>query len=80
MLNDAYDVLKELYDNQCKNGFCDLVVDGATGFIFINKVGQLYKSNAIDHSIHRIVNNNNAQELVEAKKECKSYTGCYGAC
>lgn len=69
MLDDVYDVLKELYDDQCKHGFSDLVVDGATGFIFINKVGQLYKSNAIDHSIHRIVNNHNAQELVEAKKE-----------
>lgn len=69
MLDDVYDVLKELYDEQKEEGFSDLVVDGATGFIFINKVGQLYKSNAIDHSIKRIVNNHNAQEIVDAKKE-----------
>lgn len=69
MLDDVYDVLKELYDYQTEHGFSDLVVDGATGFIFINKVGQLYKSNAIDHSIQRIVNNHNAQEIVEAKRK-----------
>ena len=69
MLDDVYDVLKELYDDQTKNGFSSLVVDGAKGFIFINKSGTLYKHNAIDHSIKRIVNNHNAEEIVKAKKE-----------
>lgn len=69
MLDDVYDVLKEMYDYQMENGVSPLVVDGATGFIFINKVGTLYKHTAIDHSIKRIVNNYNAQEEVKAKKE-----------
>lgn len=69
MLDDVYEVLRELYEKQKKEGFSPLVVDGATGFIFINKVGALYKHNAIDHSIHRIVNNHNAEEIVRAKKE-----------
>ena len=69
MLDDVYDVLKELYDDQKKNGFSSLVVDGAKGFIFINKSGTLYKHNAIDHAIKRIVNNYNAEEIVKAKRE-----------
>lgn len=69
MLDDVYDVLKELYDEQCEDGFSKLKVDGATGFIFINRNGNLYKHTAIDHSIRRIVNNHNAEEVVKAKKE-----------
>lgn len=69
MLDDVYDVLAEMYEQQKKEGFSPLVVDGATGFIFINKVGALYKHSAIDHSIRRIVNNHNAEEIVKAKKE-----------
>ena len=69
MLDDVYDVLVELYEQQKKEGFSPLVVDGATGFIFINKVGTLYKHTAIDHAIKRIVNNHNAEEIVKAKRE-----------
>lgn len=69
MLDDVYEVLKELYDEQQEYGVSPLVVDGATGFIFINKVGTLYKHTAIDHAIKRIVNSHNAEELVKAKKE-----------
>jgi integrase len=32
-------------------------------------LGNLYKHNAIDHSIRRIVNNHNAEEEIKAKKE-----------
>ena len=69
MLDDVFDVLKEMYDYQKEHGFSSLVVDGATGFIFINKVGALHKHSAIDHSIKRIVNNHNAEEIVKAKRE-----------
>lgn len=69
MLDDVYNVLKKLYDSQKKTGISPLVVDGATGFIFINKAGTLYKHSAIDHAIRRIVNTHNAEEVVEAKKE-----------
>lgn len=69
MLDDVYKVLKEMHENQKENEFSPLVVDGATGFIFINKLGNLYKHNAIDHSIRRIVNTHNAEEEIKAKKE-----------
>lgn len=69
MLDEVHDVLVEMYEQQKKEGFSPLVVDGATGFIFINKSGNLYKHSAIDHSIRRIVNNHNAEEIVKAKKE-----------
>ncbi len=69
MLDDVYEVLCELYEQQTQNGFSKLTVDGATGFIFINKVGTLYKHSAIDHAIRRIVNTHNAEEIVKAKKE-----------
>ena len=69
MLDDVHNVLVELYEYQKQNGFSDLKVDGATGFIFINKVGTLYKHTAIDHAIRRIVNNHNAEEIVKAKRE-----------
>ena len=69
MLEEVYEVLQELYEEQSENGFSKLVVDGQTGFIFINKVGSLYKHSAIDHSIRRIVNTHNAEEEVKARKE-----------
>lgn len=69
MLDDVHNVLVELYEYQKQNGFSNLKVDGATGFIFINKVGTLYKHTAIDHAIRRIVNNHNAEEIVKAKRE-----------
>lgn len=69
MLDSVYEVFQEMYEEQKANGFSKLVVDGATGFIFINKMGNLYKHNAIDHSIRRIVDNHNAEEEVKAKKE-----------
>lgn len=69
MLDEVYEVFQELYEEQLEDGFSSLVVDGATGFIFINKVGTLYKHSAIDHAIKRIVNTHNAEEEVKAKKE-----------
>ena len=69
MLEEVYEVLQELYEEQLENGFSKLVVDGQIGFIFINKVGSLYKHSAIDHSIRRIVNTHNAEEEVKARKE-----------
>ena len=69
MLDQVYDVLQELYEDQKENGFSRLVVDGATGFIFTNKLGNLYKHNSVDHAIRRIVDCHNAEEQVIARKE-----------
>lgn len=71
MLDEVYEVFEELYEEQKENGFSTLTVDGATGFIFLNKVGTLYKHSSIDHSIRRIVNTHNAEELVKAKRESR---------
>ena len=69
MLDDVYEIFKELHEEQKAYGFSPLVVDGMSGFIFINKVGALHKHSSIDHSIRRIVNNHNAEEEVKARKE-----------
>ena len=69
MLDAVYEVLNEMYEQQKRDGFSPLVVDGVTGFIFINKVGYLHRHSSIDHTIKRIVSTHNEEELAKAKWE-----------
>lgn len=69
MMEPVYEVLKEEYDKRKKEGFCPAVVDGMTGFIFINRFGMIHNPASINRAIRRIYESYNAEEIVKAKKE-----------
>lgn len=69
MMEPVYEVLKEEYDKRKEEGFCPVVVDGMSGFIFINRFGMIHNSASINRAIRRIYESYNAEEIVKAKKE-----------
>lgn len=69
MMEPVYEVLKEEYDKRKEEGFCPVVVDGMTGFIFINRFGMIHNPASINRAIRRIYESYNAEEIVKAKKE-----------
>lgn len=69
MMEPVYEVLKEEYDKRKKEGFWPVVVDGMTGFIFINRFGMIHNPASINRAIRRIYESYNAEEIVKAKKE-----------
>ena len=44
-------------------------VDGMSGFVFANRFGGLHNPQAINRTIRRILENHNAEEVLNAKKE-----------
>ena len=69
MMEPVYEVLKEEYDKRKEEGFCPVVVDGMSGFIFINRFGMIHSPASINRAIRRIYESYNAEEIVKAKKE-----------
>lgn len=69
MMGKVYDAFMEELEYQKENGFCDVELDGMTGFIFYNRFGKLHNPSAINRVIKRIYTNYNAEEIVNAAKE-----------
>ena len=69
MMKPVYDVLKDEYERQSKEGFCVANVDGMTNFIFTNRFGNPHNPAAVNRAIKRIVDAYNAEEEVNAKKK-----------
>lgn len=69
MMEPVYEVLKEEYESQMEDGFCETVVDGMTNFIFTNRFGSPHNPAAVNRAIKRIVDAHNAEEQVKAKKQ-----------
>lgn len=69
MMDPVYEVLKSEYERQKENGFCTVIVDGMTGFVFENRFGTIHNPAAINRVIRRILEAYNAEEIVKAKKE-----------
>ena len=69
MLDIVKDAFEMLYEEQKENGFNETEIDGMTGFIFCNRFGAVPNPQTINHTIKRIANNYNADEVVRAKKE-----------
>lgn len=57
------------YEECKKRGFNSCEIDGMTGFVFLNKFGNVYNPQTINMAIRRIVHQYNADELLKAKKE-----------
>ena len=58
-----------LYEEQLENGFNESEIDGMSGFIFCNRFGMVPNPQTVNHTIKRIANSYNADEVVRAKKE-----------
>ena len=69
MLDIVKDAFEMLYEEQKENGFNETEIDGMTGFIFCNRFGSVPNPQTVNHTIKRIANNYNADEVVQAKKE-----------
>ena len=69
MLDIVKDAFEMLYEEQRENGFNETEIDGMTGFIFCNRFGSVPNPQTVNHTIKRIANNYNADEVVRAKKE-----------
>ena len=69
MLDIVRDSFEMLYEEQKENGFNETEIDGMTGFIFCNRFGSVPNPQTVNHTIKRIANNYNADEVVRAKKE-----------
>lgn len=69
MLDVVYDAFQMEREEQREFGFCDTEIDGMTGFIFINRFGNLHNPQSVNRAIKRISGSYNAEEVVNAKKE-----------
>ena len=69
MLDIVKDAFEMLYEEQLENGFNESEIDGMSGFIFCNRFGTVPNPQTVNHTIKRIANSYNADEVVRAKKE-----------
>ena len=69
MLDMVYDAFMFKREEQEENGFNQTVIDGMSGFIFINRNGGVPNPQTINRTIKRIAHSYNSEEVVQAKKE-----------
>lgn len=69
MMDEVYEALQQEYEYQRDNGFNSTIIDGMTGFIFCNRFGNVHNPQTVNRTIKRILENYNAEEMVNAKKE-----------
>ena len=69
MLSEVKKALQGEYDRQLREGFTELEVDGYSGFIFQNQLGECLNPHAINRAIDRISKAYNREETERAAKE-----------
>lgn len=70
ILKEVREALEDERDYQELSGvYCTAKVDGMTDFIFCNRFGGLFNQGSVNKVIKRIVNDHNAREIVDAKRE-----------
>ena len=69
MLSEVKKALQGEYDRQLREGFTKLEVDGYSGFIFQNQLGECLNPHAINRAIDRISKAYNREETERAAKE-----------
>ena len=69
MLSEVKNALQGEYDRQLREGFTKLEVDGYSGFIFQNQLGECLNPHAINRAIDRISKAYNREETERAAKE-----------
>ena len=69
MVDELFEILKDLYEEQEEEGFSTLEVDGMTGFVFFNRFGSIHNPSGVNRAIERIRTAHNAEEDVKAVRE-----------
>ena len=69
MVDDVAEAFAAEYEHQQRTGFHTAEVDGIRGFIFCNRYGSPYQQSLINKAIHRITNDYNAEEKLNAASE-----------
>ncbi len=69
MMEPVYNVLLAEYERQKEVGFSVTIVDGMTGFIFMNRFDMIHNPAAVNRAIKRIREAYNAEEILIAKKQ-----------
>ena len=69
MLDVVYDAFRILYDEQMETGFNETEIDGCSGFVFMNRFGDMLTQSSVNRTIKRIISAYNAEEILKAKKE-----------
>lgn len=69
MLEQVYEAFMFEREEQEENGFNQTVIDGMTGFVFVNRNGGVPNPQTINRTIKRIAHSYNSEEAVKAKRE-----------
>jgi len=69
MLSAVETILKNEYEKQHENGFCNLVIDGHTHFIWTGRTGRPLTSQQFDHKLLNATARYNQYELKLAQEE-----------
>jgi len=69
MLDTVRDAFLMEREEQEENGFNQTVIDGMSGFVFVNRDGGVPNPQTINRTIKRISHSYNCEEVIKAKKE-----------
>lgn len=69
MMDDVYDAFERIYAEQSITGFNETVIEGMSGFIFMNANGDVLSDDNINSAIKRIVESYNMDESAKAEKD-----------
>lgn len=69
MLSAIEAILKSEYEKQKEKGFCDLVIDGHTHFIWTGKTGRPFSTQQFDHNLLNAIARYNNYETKLAQEE-----------
>lgn len=69
MMPQVYEVLRNEYERQTRDGFCAVSIDGMTNFVFTNRFGNPHNPAAVNRAIKRIVDAHNSEEEAVAENE-----------
>lgn len=69
MFAEVKEALEQEYLRQMKNGFNQAVIDGYSGFIFMNRYGSVLSPASVNRAIKRICKEYNVQEISRAQQE-----------
>lgn len=69
MKKEVQEVLLYLHEYQQENGFSTVEIDGMSGFIFMNRFGNIHNQATINRAIKRMTEEANCEEMEKAKKE-----------
>lgn len=69
MLETVRDAFLMEREEQEENGFNQTVIDGMSGFVFVNRNGGVPNPQTINRTIKRISHSYNSEEIIRARKE-----------